>query len=88
MRSPRRPLAVGFVFLLFALFGGESQPHAGVTVSPNIVISQIYGGGGNTGAQFTNDYIEIFNRGSTTVDVAGWSLQYASATGTGNPRCS
>ena len=52
-------------------------------VSPNLVLSQVYGGGGNTGAQYTHDYIEIFNRGSTTVSTAGWSLQYASATGTG-----
>jgi uncharacterized protein len=52
--------------------------------SPNVVISQIYGGGGNSGAPYTNDYIELFNRGSSTVLLTGWSLQYASATGTGN----
>src|SRR5437867_1002765 len=84
MRSPRRPLAVGFVILLFTLVGGASQPRASVTVSPTIVISQVYGGGGNVGAPFTNDYIEIFNRSSNLVDVSGWSLQYTSATGTGN----
>jgi uncharacterized protein len=53
-------------------------------VSPNLVISQVYGGGGNTGASFTNDYIEIFNRGSSAVNTDNYSLQYASATGTGN----
>jgi hypothetical protein len=53
-------------------------------VSPNLVISQIYGGGGNSGAQYSNDYIEIFNRGSSNASTTGWSLQYASATGTGN----
>ena len=53
-------------------------------VSPNLVLSQVYGGGGNSGAQYTNDYIEIFNRGSSSASTAGWSLQYASATGTGN----
>jgi predicted extracellular nuclease len=52
--------------------------------SENIVISQVYGGGGNTGAPFTNDYVELFNRGTTTVSLAGMSVQYASATGTGN----
>ena len=31
-----------------------------------VVISQIYGGGGNAGAPFKNDFIEIFNRGTTT----------------------
>jgi predicted extracellular nuclease len=55
-----------------------------LAVSPNVVISQVYGGGGNSGAQYTNDYIELYNRGTTTVSLVGWSLQYASATGTGN----
>lgn len=50
-------------------------------VSANIVISQVYGGGGNAGAQYTNDFIELFNRGTTTVSVAGYSVQYASAAG-------
>ncbi|HTP08097.1 MAG TPA: lamin tail domain-containing protein, partial [Anaerolineae bacterium] len=53
-------------------------------VSPDIVISQVYGGGGNSGAPFQNDFVELFNRGTTTVSVEGWSIQYASATGTGN----
>ena len=48
-----------------------------------IVISQIYGGGGNAGATYHNDYVELFNRGTTAVDIGGWSLQYASATGDG-----
>ena len=46
-----------------------------------IVISQVYGGGGNAGAPFHNDYIELFNRGNASTDVTGWSVQYASATG-------
>ncbi|HUQ64253.1 MAG TPA: lamin tail domain-containing protein [Acidimicrobiales bacterium] len=51
-------------------------------VSPDIVVSQVFGGGGNAGAPFTNDYIELFNRGTRPVDVSGWSAQYASASGT------
>jgi uncharacterized protein len=47
-----------------------------------VVISQVYGGGGNSGATFKNDFIEVFNAGSTTVSLSGWSVQYASATGT------
>jgi predicted extracellular nuclease len=53
-------------------------------VSPDVVISQVYGGGGNSGATYTNDFIELFNRGTSSVSLAGWSVQYASATGTGN----
>ena len=48
-----------------------------------IVISQVYGGGGNDGATYHNDYVELYNRGTTPVDTGGWSLQYASATGSG-----
>ena len=48
--------------------------------SPKIVISQIYGGGGNSGAPLRNDFIEIFNSGSSAINLAGWSVQYASAT--------
>lgn len=45
----------------------------------NLVISQVYGGGNNSGAQYQNDFIEIFNRGTTTVDfaVTPYSVQYA-----------
>ena len=52
--------------------------------SPDIVISQVYGGGNNSGAPLRNDFIELFNRGGTTVSLGGWSVQYTSATGTGN----
>jgi endonuclease G len=48
-----------------------------------IVISQIYGAGGTSGAAYQNDYVELFNRGTETVDVTGWTLQYAAAAGSG-----
>ena len=51
---------------------------------PKVVISQIYGAGGNAGALFQNDYVELFNAGTAPADLTGWSVQYASATGTGN----
>ena len=50
-------------------------------VHAQVVVSQVYGGGGNTGATFKNDFIELFNRGSAAVDVTGWSVQYTSAAG-------
>jgi len=46
-----------------------------------VVISQVYGGGGNAGATLTHDFIELFNRGAAPVSLDGWSVQYASATG-------
>ena len=47
--------------------------------SQTVVISQINGGGGNTGAAYTNDYVELFNASSSPVDISGWSVQYANA---------
>jgi hypothetical protein len=54
-------------------------------VSSTLVISQVYGGAGCGTAScssYQNDYIEIFNRGSSPVNLSGWSVQYAAATGT------
>lgn len=47
-----------------------------------VVISQAYGGGGNSGATLRNDFIELFNAGAAPVSLNGWSVQYASASGT------
>jgi predicted extracellular nuclease len=62
----------------------SARPSPVAAVSPDVVISQVYGGGGNASAQYTNDYVEIFNRGTASVSLSGWSIQYTSATGTGN----
>ncbi|HXF97624.1 MAG TPA: lamin tail domain-containing protein [Gaiellaceae bacterium] len=51
-------------------------------VSADMVISQVYAGGGNSGATYQNDFVELFNRGSSPVDLSAWSVQYASASGT------
>ena len=55
------------------------QPAA--AVSTTIVISQVYGGGGNSGATLRNDFIELYNGGPAAIDVSSWSVQYASSTG-------
>ncbi len=52
-----------------------------LVVSPDLVISQVYGGGGNSLATYTHDFIELFNRGTTSVSLSGKSIQYASAAG-------
>jgi Predicted extracellular nuclease len=48
----------------------------------HIVISEVYGGGGNNGATLKNDFIELYNPTSSDIDISGWQIQYASATGT------
>lgn len=49
--------------------------------STTVVISQVYGAGGNTGAIFTADYVELHNVSATPQSLAGLSIQYASAAG-------
>ena len=55
---------------------------ASLGVLNHLVISQVYGGGGNTNASYTNDFVEIFNPTSSTINLTGYSIQYASAAGT------
>jgi lamin tail-like protein len=50
--------------------------------SPSLVVSQLYASGGNSGAAYANDYVELFNRGSSPVNLTGWTVQYASAAST------
>ena len=49
--------------------------------STTVVISEVYGGGGNANAPFTNDFIELGNRSSSAISLAGWKVQYFSASG-------
>ena len=51
-------------------------------ISTDLVISQVYGGGGATTAAtpFCNDAIELFNTGASAVSLAGKSVQYGAAT--------
>jgi predicted extracellular nuclease len=56
-------------------------PGTANALSADVVISGVYGGGGNSGAVFKNDYIELANLTGSPVSVAGWSVQYASAAG-------
>ena len=77
-RTAARRWSIRSVFVTLVLVAGAAWADA------DIVISQVYGGGGNGGAFYRNDYVELFNRGDTTLSIAGWTLQYASAAGTGH----
>jgi phosphatidylserine/phosphatidylglycerophosphate/cardiolipin synthase-like enzyme len=50
-------------------------------VANHIVISEVYGGGGNSGSTWKNDFVEIYNPTNAPVNLNGWSIQYGSATG-------
>ena len=65
-----------------AMLGLMAFVAASLPVQAAVVISQVYGGGGNAGATIKNDYIELFNNGTSAQTIGGWTVQYASATGT------
>ncbi len=48
-------------------------------LSTGVVISQVYGAGGNANAPFNADFVELFNRGPNAVNVSNWSVQYTGA---------
>ncbi|HWO62355.1 MAG TPA: lamin tail domain-containing protein, partial [Umezawaea sp.] len=47
--------------------------------SPDALIAEVYGGGGNSGATLTQDFVELANKGAAAVAVDGWSVQYLPA---------
>jgi len=72
--------------------GGAPTPTPTPTPSPtpvasptplrgDVVISQIYSGGGQPGSTFQYNYVELFNRTNETIDINGWPISGASATG-------
>ena len=58
--------------------------HAQTAAPGDIVISQVYGGGGSPGSTYQNNFIELFNRSNVPIDISGWPLHFAPATGTFN----
>src|SRR5437588_4193152 len=77
-----------YYYVVTSVGSSEGAPSSEVTATPNtpnnlgIVFSEVYGGGGNSGSTLKNDFMELFNRGTQTVDLTGWFVHYTSATGT------
>jgi len=64
-------------------YGAQGTFTTSAASGPTIVISQIYGSGGNASATYNQDFVELFNKTtSSTIDISNWSIQYASAAGT------
>ena len=71
-----RTFLLGAIIGSIVLVSGSAR-----ALSTSLVISEVYGGGGNTGAPYVNDYVELRNIGNVAISLDGWSVQYASATG-------
>ncbi len=66
---------VPMITISAALIGATSTQAASV----GAVLSEVYGGGGNSGATLRNDFIELATRGTSAASVDGWSVQYLPA---------
>lgn len=82
MSSTRRLRTFALAALASTSLATTAIPAAHATdEGDNVVISEVYGGGGNNGAPLTNDFIELFNPTDEDIDLAGWSVEYFAASG-------
>ncbi|MFF9508644.1 endonuclease/exonuclease/phosphatase family protein [Streptomyces sp. NPDC014724] len=73
---PRSVLLAGAVAVTLS---ATALPAAFAAPSSTAVISEVYGGGGNSGATLSRDFIELANAGSAGYDLSGFSVQYLPA---------
>jgi len=70
---PKRLLTLLFLSLLACAPAAFAQTH--------VVISQVYGGGGNASATWRYDFVELYNPTTAAIDLSSYTVQYAAATG-------
>ncbi|WP_327243601.1 endonuclease/exonuclease/phosphatase family protein [Streptomyces sp. NBC_01320] len=75
--KPRSILLAGAVAVTLS---ATALPAAFAAPSSTAVISEVYGGGGNSGATLTRDFVELANAGSAAYDLSGFSVQYLPGT--------
>ncbi|QZY30403.1 ExeM/NucH family extracellular endonuclease [Nocardioides coralli] len=84
MTSRRRAVALtaGLGLLAGAVSIGVT-PAVANPAGTDLVISEVYGGGGGgTGTpSYTHDFIELYNPTEGAISLEGWSVQYKSSTG-------
>ncbi|MED4785003.1 chitobiase/beta-hexosaminidase C-terminal domain-containing protein [Brevibacillus choshinensis] len=76
-----RTLGLTVTVLIGAITPAGWLPQAKANVADHVVISEVYGGGGNSGSFYKNDFIELYNPTGQAVSLSGWTVQYASAAG-------
>ncbi len=84
MKQRKISVTYSLAFVSLALLVGwfnstETAVADEICADQSVIITQIYGGGGNSGAPYTNDFIELYNPTEGDIVLDGWSIQYASA---------
>ena len=89
MSIPRKSLSAAFAIALAAGTVSVVAPTASAAADgSNVVINEVYGGGGNKGSVYSNDFVELFNPTDKPIDITGWKIEQYSAKGglgTGHP---
>ncbi|MBR8740934.1 endonuclease/exonuclease/phosphatase family protein, partial [Nocardiopsis sp. MG754419] len=75
----RRPLATGATLAALALGATLVAPVPVLAAADAPVVSEVYGGGGNSGAELRHDFVELGNPTAEAIDLSGWSVQYLPA---------
>ena len=79
MTTPRKGLSAAFAIALAAGTVSVVAPTASAAVDgSNVVINEVYGGGGNKGAAFDKDFVELYNPTDQPIDVTGWTIEQRS----------
>ncbi len=76
-----RNLTVQPKWILVLLFCCAGWCISAQPASAQVVINEVYGGGGNTGAIYSSDFVELYNTSGTAVMLVNHSVQYQSSAG-------
>ncbi|WP_372729875.1 ExeM/NucH family extracellular endonuclease, partial [Nocardioides sp.] len=77
-----RNRAVTGLVLAVAASGLSALPSQANPAGSGLVISEVYGAGGNSGATYNADFVELYNPTDAPISLSGLSIHYRSATGT------
>lgn len=83
MRSHRMRLALGLASAAVLSSGlvAAPTPASANPAGTGLVINEVYGAGGNSGAVYNADFVELYNPTTAAISLSGMRLQYRSAAG-------
>ncbi len=81
MQIPLRRAVAAASTCALAVTGLVALAPSSLAAGPGLVINEVYGGGGNSGADYTHDFVELFNSTDEPIDLDGYAVTYYSSSG-------